>query len=369
MKKSLQLKAKKAELLKKAGELLEQEQTDDTRKQIDDLQAQATALDADIARAESVEAATEAAEAEPAGENNLGAELQSFLGGDTSALSATIIADLNRQILILMEKKNPMRELAHSVTCHSGIYEKLVSTSDITATWVSEKGARNPGKSTTLETVEIRAGQLFASVPYTQWVLDMSAFDLVGWAQREVTKAFAGLERKAMFIDGDGVDNKPVGLLTHVDKGQGVQKIDSVVTAAKTINADDLIHLTYKLETEYLDNACWIMSRETATHIRKLKYTDNKYVWVDGLEGSRNTLLGYPIHFVDEMPSAETAGALPIIFGDISQAYTIVDHETKTKLERDPVTKKPHVLLDYRRYCGGNVVNGQAVKVLKIYKA
>ena len=85
MKKSLQLKAKKAELLKKAGELLEQEQTDDTRKQIDDYQAQAATMDGDITRAESVEAATEAAEAEPAGENNLGAELLAFLGGDTSS--------------------------------------------------------------------------------------------------------------------------------------------------------------------------------------------------------------------------------------------------------------------------------------------
>ena len=200
----------------------------------------------------------------------------------------------------------------------------------------------------------------------------MSAFDLVELgATGSEQKHLPGLgKRQAMFVDGDGADHKPVGLLTHVDKGQGVQRIDSVgtISAGCTIQADDLINLTYELETEYLDGACWVMSRATARQIRKLKYPQGEYIWQDGLEGNKTTLLGYPIHFVDEMPALGVNGTCPVVFGNLHRAYTIVNHTTGTRLVRDELTKKPYVLLDSTRYCGANVVDGQAVKALKTKK-
>ena len=369
MKKSEQLKSKRTEILKQADDLTTDSMDDAARAQVDALTAQAEQLSGDIARAEAVEAAVQSADAQPfAADSDAGAELQSFMAGDTSNLSDTVLAELDRQIKILMQKTNPMRQLAHNVTTSSGIYEKLVSTSDIEAEWVSETASRDAGKTTKLEKVTITAGELFASVPYTKRVLDMSAFDLVAWAQAEVAKAFASKERRAMFVDGDGADHKPVGLLTHVDTGSGVQKIDSVTSEGAAITADDLIDLTYELETEYQDGAVWVMSRHTAKAIRKLKDAEDRYIWTDGLSGNPSTLLGYPIHFVDEMPQV-AASALPVVFGNLNQAYTIVNHTTGTRLVRDELTSKPNVLLDSSRYCGANVVDGQAVKALKIKAA
>lgn len=364
MKHSQKLKKQQSDILSKMEALTASGLTDETRAEFDDLSKQSEALTGDIARAESVEAQITQAEARTVADGqNVGAELQAFMAGDTSNLSDTVLAELDKQILILMNKTNPMRGLAHSVTTSSGIYEKLVSTSDIQASWVSETGARVPGTTTTLEKVTITAGELFASVPYTKRVLDMSAFDLAGWAQIEVAKAFASKERRAMFVDGSGVNDQPIGLLTHVETGAGVQKIKAVETAGVT--ADALIDLTYELETEYLSGATFVMSRQTAKGIRKLKDADGNYIWADGLNGNPATLLGYPITFVDEMPAA-TAGQLPVIFGNLNQCYTIVNHTTGTRLVRDELTAKPNVLLDSSRYCGGDVVNGQAVVVLKI---
>lgn len=363
MKHSQKLKKQHADLLKQLETLTASGLTDETRSQFDELQKQAETLAGDITRAEAVEAQVTKADAKPVTDDaDVGGELLSFMAGDTNSLSDTVLSELDKQITILMVKTNPMRGLAHNVTTSSGIYEKLISTTDIEAEWVSEKGARNPGKSTSLAKVTITAGELFASVPYTRRVLDMSAFDLAAWAQAEVAKAFASKERRAMFVDGTGENDQPIGLLTHVDQGDGVQRISSITAA---LTADALIDLTYELETEYLTGAGFVMSRQTAKAIRKLKDADGNYIWSDGLNGNPSTLLGYPITFVDEMP-AVAAGGLPIIFGNLNQAYTIVNHTTGTRLVRDELTAKPNVLLDSSRYCGADVVNGKAVVVLKV---
>ena len=367
MKTSAQLKAEKQSLLDQQQAMIDAGLTDETRPQYDALTEQVAALDGDIGRAEALETQVADAAAEPASPDAVGPALQAIMAGTTTSLSETVIKEIDKQIIILLQKSNPMRALARSVTTSSGIFEQLVSTSAVDASWVGETDARTSGKSTNFETVTITAGELFGSVPYTQRVLDMSSFDLVAWAQQEMAKAFSAKERQAMFIDGDGTDHKPVGLLTHVDTGTGVQKIDSMESGTSTdFDGDDLIDMTYELETEYLDGSVWVMNRQTARKIRKFKDNEDRYIWTDGFGSAPTTLLGYPVQIVDEMPAAGAAGNFPIIFGNLNQAYCIVNHTTGTRLVRDALTAKPNVLLDTTRYCGGDVIDGQAVKVLKI---
>ena len=59
------------------------------------------------------------------------------------------------------------------------------------------------------------------------------------------------------------------------------------------------------------------------------------------------------------------ANALPIVFGNFQATYTIVDRLGVSVL-RDPFTAKPHVLFDTRKRVGGDVVNFESYKAIKV---
>lgn len=56
--------------------------------------------------------------------------------------------------------------------------------------------------------------------------------------------------------------------------------------------------------------------------------------------------------------------SLSIAFGDLEQAYIVVDRPG-LRLMRDPYTAKPHVIFYAYRRVGGGLQNSEAVKLLK----
>ncbi len=72
----------------------------------------------------------------------------------------------------------------------------------------------------------------------------------------------------------------------------------------------------------------------------------------------------YPFRTADDMPALAAnanAGAL----GDWRRGYMIVDRLGMV-MQRDPFTKKPFVLYYTRRRVGGDVIDFEAIKLLKI---
>jgi HK97 family phage major capsid protein len=59
------------------------------------------------------------------------------------------------------------------------------------------------------------------------------------------------------------------------------------------------------------------------------------------------------------------ASSLSVFFGDWKRFYTAILPGTP-KLIRDDVTAKGSVLFYYERRCGGQVINSEAVKALKL---
>ena len=135
--------------------------------------------------------------------------------------------------------------------------------------------------------------------------------------------------------------------------------------AAAAITADSLRSIFWKLKSQFRANATWVMSSDTASQLDRLKSGDGTFMWRDGMtEGAPPTLLGRPVEIDENFPAVE-AGALPIAFGDFSQAYTIVDRLGLRSL-RDPFTDKPNVLFYQYKRVGGGLSNSEAVKVLKV---
>ena len=82
------------------------------------------------------------------------------------------------------------------------------------------------------------------------------------------------------------------------------------------------------------------------------------------MEGQPARLLGYPVIEAEDMPDV-AAGVFPIAFGNFRNGYLIAERSATTIL-RDPYTNKPFVNFYATKRIGGQVLDSDAIKLLKI---
>lgn len=237
--------------------------------------------------------------------------------------------------------------------------------------WVGEQTAPSETSTSQLGVSKIFAHEMFAEPRVTQNMLEDAGLDIEAWVGNKVGDKFARVEATSFFT-GTGV-NQPRGLLTyanwatagddgHLENG----KIEQIVSGGATsILPDNLFNLVFSLKDYYLNNAQFLMKRLTVRDVMKLKDGQNNYLWQMGdiKAGQPATLLSHPITRAEDMPTI-AASSLSVAFGDFKQAYTIVDRLGITLL-RDNLTAKPYIKFYNRRRVGGDVVNFEAVKLLR----
>lgn len=177
-------------------------------------------------------------------------------------------------------------------------------------------------------------------------------FNIEDYITGEFALCFGRVEEEA-FINGDGVD-KPIGILNETNGAE-------VGVATNSIAFDDVIKLFFSVESEYRNNAIWVMNDETAQNLYSLKDNNGNYLW----RGSFDTLLGRPVVISNHMPSVGE-GTKPIAFGDFKYYWVI---------QRQPLSVKAlvekYTLNDEMGFIGferldGKLIKNEAIKVLKI---
>ncbi len=137
---------------------------------------------------------------------------------------------------------------------------------------------------------------------------------------------------------------------------------------AATNPVDCLISLVYALSADYRANASFVMNSKTAGAVRKIKDTEGRFMWSDGLSvKAPATLMGYPVLIAEDMPDI-AANAYPIAFGDFKSGYTIAERPD-LRILRDPFSAKPNVLFYASKRVGGDITDFAAIKLLKIATA
>jgi HK97 family phage major capsid protein len=127
---------------------------------------------------------------------------------------------------------------------------------------------------------------------------------------------------------------------------------------------DKLIDLVQALKTPYRQGAVFVMNSGTAARIRKFKTADGAFLWQPGLvSGQPDTLLGYPVVEAEDMPDI-AADSLSIAFGNFRAGYLIAER-AETQILRDPFTHKPFVHFYATKRIGGQVMNAEAIKVMR----
>ncbi|MEP0258819.1 phage major capsid protein [Sulfitobacter sp.] len=259
-----------------------------------------------------------------------------------------------------------IRAIAAVVQVEATSYDVLVDHADVGAGWATESGAQAETDTPQIDRITVPLHELSALPKASQRLLDDSAFDIEGWLAGRIADKFARAEAAA-FVSGDGID-KPTGFLSHPAVDNDVWSWGNLGYVPSGTNAipeaDAIIELVYALGAAYRKNAVFVMNSKTTAKVRKLKDTDGRFLWSDGLAaGEPARLMGYPVLVAEDMPDPAT-DAMSIAFGDFSAGYTVAERPD-LRILRDPFSAKPHVLFYATKRVGGDVSDFAAIKLMK----
>jgi HK97 family phage major capsid protein len=267
-----------------------------------------------------------------------------------------------------IETHCPLRRLCSVITISGSAVDLLLDQKGTEVGWVGESEDRVLTKNPTAAKLTIPVHEIYARIRATQKLLDDAHVNIESWLSNSVAEKMAMVEHEA-FLTGNG-EKKPKGILSYATTSSKNWKwgtLEHVVTQkGDQISLDDLMNLMAALKPEFMNNAVWVMSRATLKEIRKLKSSDGYYLWQPALDEKRSqTLMGYPIEIADEMPGLSSKVVTsPVLFGNFKAAYQIVDRAGISTL-RDPFTAKPYVEFYTTKRVGGDIINFEALKVLK----
>lgn len=277
--------------------------------------------------------------------------------------------DLSGRIVMKVFESSPMRAYASVQVISSDALEGLFDLNEASSGWVGETDSRSETNTPQLGKWRIPAHELYAKPKATQKLLDDASINMEAWLASKVAEKFARDEANA-FVVGNGV-NKPRGFLTYGSGTTLPGTIEQFPTGASGALAsapdggDALINALYGLKQQYRANATWFMNRATTKLVRKAKDSDGAYIWSPGIQaGQPATLLGYPVAAFEDMPDP-ASNSLSIAVGDMREAYQIVDRLGIRTL-RDPYSAKPYVEFYTTKRVGGDVVNFEAIKLVKL---
>ena len=300
------------------------------------------------------------------------AELKSVTGAVAADGGFAVPREIDAMIAAQLKTISPIRSVAQIVQTGTAGYRKLVTNSTANSGWVSETGLRPETLTSKFMEIVPPMGELYANPSASQAMLDDAAFDLEAWLADEIATEFARAEGAA-FINGSGT-NQPKGFLQQptaltTDATRAFGTLQHVVTANATgfdtTPELKLIDLVHALRAGHRQGAVFVMNTKTLAAVRKFKAADGSFLWQPGIfENAPARLLGYPVIEAEDMPDI-AANALPIAFGNFRNGYIIAERKA-TSILRDPYTNKPYVNFYATKRIGGQVLDSDAIKLLKI---
>jgi HK97 family phage major capsid protein len=280
--------------------------------------------------------------------------------------------EIDRVIERTLTAISPIRAIANVVKVGSAGYRKLIASGGTPSGWVAYEAARPETNTPSFTEVVPASGELYANPAASQQMLDDAMFDVEQWLAHEIATEFARAEGKA-FVSGSGT-NQPLGFLSSpnaatLDSARPIGTLQFIGTGTPgafpaSNPADKLIDLVQALRSPYRQGAVLVMNSSTAAAIRKFKTADGAFMFQPSLAaGQPASLLGYPLIEAEDMPDI-AANSLSIAFGNFRAGYVVAERNATTIL-RDPYTHKPYVHFYATKRIGGQVVNSEAIKLLK----
>jgi HK97 family phage major capsid protein len=280
--------------------------------------------------------------------------------------------DVTGRIITKVYETSPVRQLANAQTITTDALEGIEDLGEAGAGYAGEHTQGSDATTPQVGKWRIQPHWIDTEPKTTQQLLDDSAVDVEAWLSGKVGDKFGRFEN-AEFVTGAAsrILGFAAGYTMTSDSGSGVTwgQLGFTGTGVSAdfpaSNPGDFLHtMVGLLKNEYLANAKWITRRSVITKIRKFKVGTGEYLWQPSfIAGQPETIGGYPVARMEDMP-ALGANSYSLAFGDLGQAYQIVDR-SGIRVLRDPFTSKPYIKFYTTKRVGGGVVNFEAIKFAK----
>lgn len=218
-----------------------------------------------------------------------------------------------------------MRQLATTQTLGSAVSLGAVSydTDYADADWTPEVRATDMSEDDDARwgSRELMPHLLTKLVLWSQ-KLARSVPSLLEFVKGRVAYKFGITEEKA-FLTGDGAQ-KPLGVFVASEQGVPTSR-DVVAGSATAFVSDDIWRVFFNLKEQYQKAATWLVSREFISRLRRLKTTDNQYIWQPGMNGMPGTICDRPYVTSEHVPATYTTGLYVAMLADFKTGYWIAD--------------------------------------------
>lgn len=184
-----------------------------------------------------------------------------------------------------------------------------------TAVWKAEAAAFTE-TDPTFANKSLVARKLTALIKVSEELLQDAQIDLESELLMSIQVAFAEAQEKAYLVGAGSGSNEPNGIIPAAAVGK-------TAAAVAAVTADELIDWYHSLKPQYRTRGVMFMNDATIAAVRKLKGSDNNYLWVMGFGGEPDRLLGKPIFAnsnIDTMAATKRIG----VFFD-PKFYRIMD--------------------------------------------
>ena len=274
--------------------------------------------------------------------------------------------DLSSKFIEKLFLLSPFRALCDVQTIGG---EKLLIPSegatDTNVFWSDEQTGFTASTDPNLGMLEIYAREMNGYLKIARQNLEDSVFDIEAYILKRLTRQFALKEGQAI-LNGDGVA-RPEGIITNTAIGSYTSSTASYIKPA------DIVQVMHVGKSGYRKSATWCMSNNTIGVLRLFIDSQNRPLWQMFGDQFVETLYGRPIVEMPDMKNPATGavtyttGDIPIIFGDFSQGYQIVDRIGLTfNTLKELFFIQNQVAYTARMRMGGRVVLPEAITKLVI---
>lgn len=267
---------------------------------------------------------------------------------------AVVNNELSKKIIDAVYAQSVMRRIASVERISSKSLDIILEDGNFDAGWVAETAARNVTDTPKLSKKTITAHELYAQPKATRALISDAEIDIQQWLIARIADSFANMEDQAFFT-GDG-NNKPSGLLSN----NYIKKIDG----ADKVTVEPMLEAINDIAEQYRSNLCFVMNRNTLSAIQGLRDDTGRFIWQHSLsDPMTQTIFGVPVYVSSFMPDVGTDN-LSIAVGNFKSAYKIVDR-SDIGIMYDPYTDKPFIRYYAVKRVGGDVVDINAVRLIK----
>jgi HK97 family phage major capsid protein len=230
--------------------------------------------------------------------------------------SATMVpSSVYDRIVEHLVQANIVRNYATVLTTNSGDSLAIPKSTAFSTASIVGEGSQASASDPTLATTTLGAYKYVVLVQMSNELAQDATVDVAGFLARQAGIAI-GVATRGHMTTGDG-SSKPYGIVTRASTG-----VTGGTGVTGAFTADNLIDLNYSVSSTYKaqPGVAWMMNSTAMSAARKLKDTNNQYLFAPGLNGVADTLLGFPVHINDSMASPALS-AKSVLFGHLPSYF------------------------------------------------